>query len=124
MQPCMVNSLGASVRVECKEIEGGKVTFSKEALTDGSGSYKVEVDGDHEEEVCEVVLVKSSKPDCTEVDKESHLAQAARVSITRNNGITSPVRSANPLGFLKKERLPVCKEVLRELGLQDDGTLI
>ncbi|KAK7247154.1 hypothetical protein RIF29_42031 [Crotalaria pallida] len=113
---------GATVRVECKEIEGGKVTFSKEAKTDAKGFYKVEVDGDHEEETCEVVLVKSSREDCSEVDRESHLAQAAQVSITRNNGITSPIRTANPLGFLKKVNKPECKDVLSELGLLEDGS--
>ncbi|OIW00504.1 hypothetical protein TanjilG_24234 [Lupinus angustifolius] len=113
---------GATVRVECKETEGSQnVTFSKEATTDAKGSYKVEVDGDHEEETCEVVLVKSPREDCSEVDKESYLAQAAMISITKNNGITSPIRNANPLGFLKKERLSVCKDVLKELGLSEDG---
>ncbi|KAJ1426125.1 Allergen Ole e 1, conserved site [Sesbania bispinosa] len=113
---------GATVMVECKENEGGNLTFSKEAVTDAEGSYKVEVDGDHEEEVCEVRLVKSSREDCGEIDQESHLTQAARISITRNNGIVSPIRSANPLGFLKKERLPVCTQVFKELDLNDDGS--
>lgn len=120
LQPC--NELGATVRVECKENDGGNVTFSKEAVTDASGSYKVEVDGDHEEELCEVKLVRSPRPDCSEIDKEDYLEQAARISITNNNGIVSNVRNANPLGFLKKERLPACAEVLKELGVQEDGT--
>ncbi|XP_061342763.1 olee1-like protein [Gastrolobium bilobum] len=115
---------GATVRVECKEEESGNVTFTKEAVTDASGSYKVEVDGDHEEEVCEVVLVKSPRKDCSEVDRESHLEQAARISITNNAGIVSPVRKANPLGFLKKERLPSCGNLLKELGMNEDGSLI
>lgn len=113
------------VRLECKKLEGGNVTYSKEAKTDASGSYKIEVDGDHEEEMCEVVLVKSGREDCAEIDRESHLEQAARVSVTNKNGIISPIRSANPLGFLKKHRLPICSQVFRELGLLllPDGSL-
>ena len=105
-------------------MDGGNVTFSKEAKTDASGSYRVEVDGDHEDEVCAVTLVHSPRSDCSEIDNESHLDQAARISITNNNGIVSPVRKANPLGFLKKERLRGCAEVLKELGIDEDGTLL
>ncbi|RYQ82591.1 olee1-like protein [Arachis ipaensis] len=113
---------GATVRVECKEQEGGSVTFSKEAVTDSSGIYKLEVDGDHEDELCAVKLVKSPRSDCSEVDSELHLDQSARISITNNNGIVSPYRQANPLGFLKKERLPDCAKILKELGIREDGT--
>ncbi|OIV91979.1 hypothetical protein TanjilG_06607 [Lupinus angustifolius] len=115
---------GATVRMECKEENGGKVTFSKDAVTDSSGSYKVEVDGDHEEDICEVKLIKSPRPDCSEIDTEFHLEQSAKVSITKNNGIVSNVQSANPLGFLRKKRLPACAEVLKDLGVDDDGTPI
>jgi hypothetical protein len=109
------------VRVECKE-ENGTLTFNKEATTDKSGKYSVEIDGDHEDETCEVILCKSPRKDCSEVDSEAHLQQAARISVTNNNGIVSPVRAASPLGFLKKERLPKCGEVLKELGINEDGT--
>ncbi|KAL5096875.1 hypothetical protein RYX36_001202 [Vicia faba] len=112
---------GATVRVECKE-DNGTVTFTKEAITDATGSYKIEVDGDHEDEECQVNLVKSPRPDCAEVDSESHLEQAAKVSITHNNGIISPIRTTSPLGFLRKERLPGCAQVLKELGINEDGT--
>ncbi|XP_004485892.1 olee1-like protein [Cicer arietinum] len=114
---------GATVRMECKE-DNGTVTFSKEAVTDASGTYRVEVDGDHEDEVCEITLAKSPRKDCSEVDSDSHLEQAARISITNNNGIVSPLRTANPLGFLKKERLPGCADVLKDLGINEDGSLI
>lgn len=110
--------------VVCRERDAGaKVTFSKEAVTDANGMYSVAVDGDHEDEVCEVKLLKSSRADCSEVDTESHLEQASRISITNNNGIVSPVRTANPLGFLKTERLPECGHILLQLGLHEDGSL-
>ncbi|CAJ2658855.1 olee1-like protein [Trifolium pratense] len=112
---------GATVRVECKE-ENGTLTFSKEVVTGHGGSYKVEIDGDHEDEICQVVLLKSPRKDCSEVDTDSHLEQAARISVTNNNGIVSPIRTTNPLGFLKKERLPGCLEIFKELGINEDGT--
>jgi len=112
---------GATVRVQCKE-DNGTVTFNKEATTDKSGKYSVEIDGDHEDETCEVVLCKSPRKDCSDVDSDSHLQQAAKISVTNNNGIVSPIRAASPLGFLKKERLPACGEVLKELGINEDGT--
>ncbi|KAK7302933.1 hypothetical protein RJT34_13830 [Clitoria ternatea] len=116
---------GATVRVECKEAENSKnVTFQKDVVTDARGDYKVQVHGDHEQDLCEVVLVKSPRPDCAEIDRESHLQQAARISLTKNNGMLSSVRQANPLGFLKKERLPGCPELLLELGVNEDGTPI
>ncbi|XP_022960736.1 olee1-like protein [Cucurbita moschata] len=111
---------GAKVKLECREIEGEKVTLNKEAVTDKTGSYKIEADGDHEEDVCEVSLEKSSDSDCDEVT-EGGYAHKSRVSITSNSGITNPVRQANPLSFMKKEKVPECKEVMRELGFDEFG---
>lgn len=107
---------GATVRLECREVGSGKVTLSKEAVTDGSGRYSVEIEGDREDESCQVVLVKSSDPECSEIGS-SFMNEAAKVSITRNNGIVSPVLSANPLGFLHRKPLPECGAVLHELEL-------
>ncbi|QCD76850.1 Pollen allergen Ole e 1 family [Vigna unguiculata] len=116
---------GAAVRVMCSQVDNAKnVTFNKETTTNAIGAYKMEVDGDHEEDTCEVILVKSPRADCNEVDKEAHLQQAARISITKNNGIVSNIRQANPLGFLKKDRLPGCVELFKELGINEDGTPI
>ena len=83
------------------EVEGGNTTFSKEAMTDASETYRVEVDRDHEEELCEVVLVKSSREDCDEINSLSHLYQVARISVTANNGIVSSVQDESMQHFLK-----------------------
>lgn len=109
---------GATVRLECRDREGGHITYSSEATTDANGAYRIAVDGDREEEVCEVGLLKSSDPDCNELSKDPFNKKGARVSLTKNNGMSNPVRLANPLGFLKKQ--PVsdeCAGVLRELGM-------
>ncbi|KAL4627103.1 hypothetical protein ACB092_05G143500 [Castanea dentata] len=95
---------GATVGIECRDREGGSITHSA-------------VEEEHEEDICAVSLIKSTNPDCSEVSKDPFLKKSARVSLTSNNGISSSVRLANPLGFLKKEALPQCAEVLKELGL-------
>ncbi|RDX66556.1 hypothetical protein CR513_54669, partial [Mucuna pruriens] len=69
----LTGSASATVRMECKAIEGGNMTFSKEGVSDGSGSYKVEMDGEDAEEVCEVKLLKSSRVECADVEHASHL---------------------------------------------------
>lgn len=119
----MKMNAGATVKLECREREGGSVTFSNEAVTDKTGHYSIEADGDHEEEVCEVALVKSKDSDCNEISEEGY-GHKSRVSITNNSGITNPVRLANPLSFMKKEKLSECKEVLRELGFDEEGNIV
>ncbi|KAI4339041.1 hypothetical protein MLD38_024027 [Melastoma candidum] len=108
---------GARVRLECRDREGGSLTYSIEGETNANGLYSLPVDGDREDQICEVVLVKSNKPGCEEIDNSAFVRKGARVSITANNGLASPVRLANPLGFLKDKPLPECDKVLKELGL-------
>ncbi|CAK9151694.1 unnamed protein product [Ilex paraguariensis] len=107
------NNSGAKVRLECKNREHGKITYSVEGVTDANGQYSLLVEGDHEEEICEVRVVESPREDCADpMEGLEH----ARVACTGNNGLLTPVRYANPLGFMKKESLSNCKEVLDELG--------
>ncbi|KAK4271694.1 hypothetical protein QN277_020346 [Acacia crassicarpa] len=113
---------GATVRLECREKESGNVTLSKEAVTDGTGGYSVEIEEDHEDEACQVVLVQSRDPECSEINVSPLGNQVARVSVTRNNGMVSPVLAANPLGFIRKQPLPECSAVFEELDLSPDGT--
>ncbi|KGN49302.1 hypothetical protein Csa_003004 [Cucumis sativus] len=115
---------GAKVKLVCREeANAGNETFTGEGVTDKNGVYKIEVDGDHEEEICEVSLLESADTGCGEIPTDGY-GHFARVSITGNNGIINPVRQANPLGFMKKDALPQCKEVLRELGFDDAGILV
>lgn len=108
---------GAKVRLECKNREGGHLTYRIEGETDKTGTYSLPVDGDHEEEVCEVILVKSPDPECNEPFTGGFGGKSARVSLTSNNGIASAARLANPLGFMKKQAFPECPDILKELGL-------
>ncbi|XP_038883591.1 olee1-like protein [Benincasa hispida] len=114
---------GAKVKLVCRdEANVANETFTGEAVTDKNGVYRIEVDGDHEEEICEVSLMESADKECGEIPTDGY-GHFARVSISGNNGIINPVRRPNPLGFMKKDALPECKEVLRELGFDDVGLL-
>uniref|UniRef100_A0A5B7B8H0 Putative olee1-like protein n=1 Tax=Davidia involucrata TaxID=16924 RepID=A0A5B7B8H0_DAVIN len=108
---------GAKVRLECRGLEGGELSYSIEGETDENGYYRLPVEGEHEEEICEVSLVKSSKPDCEEISTEGWAKSSSRISLTSNNGIASDKRLANPLGFMAKEALPECAEVFKEMGM-------
>ncbi|GMG99677.1 hypothetical protein Nepgr_001517 [Nepenthes gracilis] len=107
---------GAKVRLECRNITFGAISYAAEAVTDKNGRYSLAVDGDYEDDICEVLLVKSPREDCSEVPSDPFIRQAAKVSLTSNNGIVDPIRTANPLGFKIREPLPECLEVLKELG--------
>ncbi|XP_034698616.1 olee1-like protein [Vitis riparia] len=114
---------GAKVRLECRDREGGSVTYSIDGETDETGSYRLPVEGEHEEEVCEVQLIKSSKPECSEISRGMFARRSARISLASNNGMASSDRLANPLGFLRQESLSECPEVLKELGILPTGLI-
>ena len=112
---------GAKVTLECRIREGGSITLTADGETDKKGIYSIAVDGDHEDEVCEVLAKESPREDCnTPVPGRNR----GRVLITANNGIPSPVRFVNSLGFLKKEPLPVCPKVIAALGLTPEDIMI
>ncbi|XP_073009436.1 major pollen allergen Lol p 11-like [Typha latifolia] len=107
---------GAKVRLECKHFGSGEIIQKGECVTDATGAYELRVEDDHQEEICEVILVDSPRPDCGEV----HIGRdRARVSLTRNNGISSAVRYANAVGFLKDEPLLECGLLLQKYALGD-----
>ncbi|KAF3442421.1 hypothetical protein FNV43_RR16337 [Rhamnella rubrinervis] len=112
---------GATVSLECKRRNDSALTYSADGVTDKNGVYSLPVDGDHEEEICEVRALKSRREDCnTPFDV---FDQKARVLLTDKSGQSSMARYAAPLGFMKKEALPVCKEVLKELFPPEDENL-
>jgi len=114
---------GAKVKLECKGRENQTVTLTKEAVTDNAGNYQMEVMGDHEEEVCEIVLLQSPDPECGDVNNQEFLRNAARISLTANDGIVSnETRTINPLGFMRKTPLAECPQVFKELGIVPDVT--
>jgi len=63
------------------------------------------------------VLEQSPREDCNEIKAGR---DRARIVLAHDNGISSDVRFANSLGFLKKEPLPVCGQLLQMYALSDD----
>ncbi|KAJ0978725.1 hypothetical protein J5N97_014199 [Dioscorea zingiberensis] len=107
---------GAKVKIECKRYPTGEVTYKGEAVTDDSGTYQLNIDNDHQDETCEVVLVESPVEGCNEIVVGR---DRASIMITQNVGISSDTRYANSLGFYKETPLPACGELLRMFDLDD-----
>ncbi|XP_010540511.1 PREDICTED: pollen-specific protein-like At4g18596 [Tarenaya hassleriana] len=112
---------GAKVKLECKNIDNQTVTLTKEAVTDKSGNYEMVVMGDHEDEVCEIVLAESPDTECSDINNEEFTRNAARISLTANDGIVSnETRTVNPLGFMRRTPLSDCPKAFEELGIVPD----
>ncbi|GFZ07552.1 hypothetical protein Acr_19g0004890 [Actinidia rufa] len=104
---------GADVKLQCRSREDDSVTVTMTGKTNKDGYYRLSVSGDHENEICEVTAVSSPNPDCNETVPE---IRTARVALSDNSGILSTVRYCNPIGFVKKESLSSCIEVLDDMG--------
>ncbi|KAK8643738.1 hypothetical protein V6N13_013018 [Hibiscus sabdariffa] len=105
---------GAVVNLECRNRTDGRiVSHTQDVVTDESGAYKINVEGDHADEICEVSLVKSPRVDCND---PTEAWRKSRVVLTTKDGVNGPQRFANNLGFKKKVPLPECVQVLTEMG--------
>ncbi|CAK7327677.1 unnamed protein product [Dovyalis caffra] len=103
----------AKVKLVCTSRENGTETYSVEGTTDSSGTYRLTVVGDYEEDICEVRLMKSPRADCSEPFKS---IDSARILLTKNVGVLDKLRYVNALGFMTKVARPECAEVLQEMG--------
>ncbi|XP_042475838.1 olee1-like protein [Macadamia integrifolia] len=104
----------APIKLECRSRDNGTITHSVESKCDELGDYRVTVEGEHQEDICEVVLLDSPVSNCAEKVRGR---DRARIVLTHNNGVVSSTRYANPLGFLADKPLEVCADVLKELDL-------
>ncbi|KAL5997889.1 hypothetical protein ACLOJK_008821 [Asimina triloba] len=104
---------GAKVKLECRSLVNNEITITKEALSNSSGLYHIPVETDHEEDLCEVIAVESPREDCNKCNPGR---DRARILLTRNVGIVSNVRHANPLGYMKNDIIEGCTQVLKEMG--------
>lgn len=106
----------AKVKIECRNFTTGIHTFNGEASTDPSGTYKIDVAGDHEDEMCDVKLVSSPKEDCKEIKSgRDH----ARILLTDNSGLVSNIRYANSMGFFQDKPRPDCAKLLASYVLDE-----
>lgn len=88
-----------------------ELLYSKEGKTDSTGTYKISVTEDHENQLCDALLVSSPQSDCATV---SPGRERTRVILTNYNGIASENRFANAMGFTKKEPAAGCADVLKQ----------
>nr|GMD23392.1 anther-specific protein LAT52-like [Ipomoea batatas] len=111
---------GAVVRLDCRNLKTEKETYTEEATTTANGNYTLEVEGDHEEAICDVTVVKSPREDCKQTVPSLEKSQ---VLCSENAGLHSFVRYANPLFFVPEKPDPRCKKVLEDIGyLPEDPT--
>ncbi|XP_057969915.1 protein DOWNSTREAM OF FLC-like [Malania oleifera] len=101
---------GARVRIECKNRDTMKLVYSVDGVTNAAGKYKIQVNEDHQEQLCDAVLVSSPQLNCAQVDPGR---ERARVILTGNNGMTSTRRYANAMGFVRDHPVAVCSELLK-----------
>ncbi|MQL90226.1 hypothetical protein Taro_022817 [Colocasia esculenta] len=82
-----------------------------DGVTDREGKYKIEVDGEHDDEICESVLVSSPKSVCaTPLTGRDR----SRVMLSHANVVVSNKSIANNLGFRRVAAMDSCSEIMRE----------
>ncbi|EPS72638.1 hypothetical protein M569_02120, partial [Genlisea aurea] len=103
--------VGATVRLQCHRYnDTGCITYSVEGKTGFDGRYRLQVKGDHESDLCFVKVIGSPRADCAVPMTD---VVESRIVCTKNVGISSPVRYANPLGFMTRAAAPRCLPVLK-----------
>ena len=103
--------------MECRHFETQKLHDKAEATTDAGGWYRMDIGDDHQDEICEVMLLKSPEADCAEVER---FRDRSRVPLTKNNGMEmGGVRYANPIAFFRKDPLADCGDILEKYDLKD-----
>ncbi|KAJ0040014.1 hypothetical protein Pint_26631 [Pistacia integerrima] len=108
---------GAKVRIECKDRDTLQLKYSKEGETDSKGTYNIQVEDDHLDQICYAKLVSSPMASCkTPGPGRDH----SQVILTRSNGAVSNLHYANALGFLRNQALSECAQFLKQYQLQDD----
>lgn len=101
---------GAKVRIECKDRDALGIKYSVEGVTDSTGTYKITVQYDRGDDICDAVLVSSPDPFCSAPNRGR---DRARVILTRSNGLISDTRYANNMGFLRNQPLAGCTQLLK-----------
>ncbi|KAM7517741.1 hypothetical protein LguiB_016703 [Lonicera macranthoides] len=101
---------GARVRIECKDRDTQKLRYSIDGITDSAGKYSITVADDHQEQMCDAMLVSSPDPECAVPDKGR---DRSRVILTGKNGMTNMIRFANAMGFLRDQPMAVCAKVMQ-----------
>lgn len=107
--------VGVNVTLQCVNENGGNVTYTEEGVSDAIGMYIITAHGDHEEEICVVVVNAPTEGQC----KEAMPKESDRIVLTNNMGVSSLTRYVNPLGFMTQTIDPLCDLVSTELALDN-----
>ncbi|KAL2339878.1 hypothetical protein Fmac_007818 [Flemingia macrophylla] len=102
---------GAEVMLQCKSRVSNEVVYTKKGWTDSTGTYTINVDEDHSDQVCNAKLLSSPHPRCKHATPGR---DEALVILTRNNGIASDNRFANAMGFMSEDVASGCAEILKQ----------
>ncbi|KAK4747475.1 hypothetical protein SAY87_014061 [Trapa incisa] len=108
---------GAKVKVECRDRQTMKVLYTREASTDSTGTYVIPVNEDHEDQLCDAILVSSPHPTCR---IPSAGRDKARVILTRYNGLATDDRFANNMGYTTEQPMAGCNQILQQYQELDD----
>ncbi|VVA95690.1 unnamed protein product [Arabis nemorensis] len=108
---------GATVKLVCKNRKTMEEVYTDEAVSDRNGNYKFIVHEDHKDEMCDVMLVKSSDKSCSKITKGREMS---RVILNHYNGIASQIRYANNMGFEKEVSDVFCSELIKKYQVDED----
>ncbi|KAI4390149.1 hypothetical protein MLD38_002291 [Melastoma candidum] len=111
---------GAQVQLVCTNRTSGVVKETIQGTTDINGAYQLTVDGDHQDEICEVEALKSPEPLCSSLVPKT--IKNARISLTGNSGVAGSDRFTNPLFFSPEKSLESCPQILLDMGILPPGT--
>ncbi|MQM07113.1 hypothetical protein Taro_039947 [Colocasia esculenta] len=82
-----------------------------DGVTDSEGKYMIKVDGEHDDEIYESVLVSSSESvSATPLTGRDR----SRVVLSHANDVVSNKRIANNLGLRRVTAMDGCSEIMRE----------
>lgn len=100
--------LGATVQLECKNRTNLQVLYSAKTTTDSRGVYNFVVEKDQQDQMCSCNLEHSPDEECGKADPGRKQATAV---LTADNGVVNKFHKVNSMGYLKKQTLPVCKQL-------------
>jgi len=108
---------GAKVKLQCRQRHTQEILYEADAETDATGSYKIYVNKDQKNNVCDTMLVSSPHRFCKTADPGR---DRSRVVLTGNNGIVSNDRYANNMGFLMDQPLSFCSQLMQQYAVNED----
>ena len=109
--------IGATVKLVCRDRKTMKELYTDVATSNRHGKYMFVVHEDHKDEMCDVMLVKSSDKGCSKISKGR---EQSRVILNHYNGIASQIRHANNMGFEKDVSDVFCSELIKKYQVDED----